>query len=117
MHKKLIQMEKKMKKLMLIAAIGAAAIFTACGDDSSSGPSDGCSVSVNDNSVVVTTSLGGYSSTTTYTLTETGYTMKSEADGAEPVVTEMPMQTTMDGLKAMGDQTCQAFNSAETVAK
>lgn len=29
-------MEKKMKKLMLLAALGTAAIFTACSDDSSS---------------------------------------------------------------------------------
>ncbi|MBR6832439.1 MAG: hypothetical protein IKM81_03460 [Fibrobacter sp.] len=104
-----------MKKLMILAALGTAALFTACGDDSSSSPSEGCDVTVNDNSVVVTTSLGGYSSTTTYTITEEGYTMKSEGDGYEPVETPVPTKVTIDDLKAMGDATCKAFEEAETV--
>ena len=105
-----------MKKLMILAALGTAALFTACGDDSSSGaPAEGCSVSSTDNSVTVVTSLAGYSATTTYTLTETGYTIKSEADGMEPQVTEVPTQVTIDDLKKMGDDTCKMMDEAETV--
>ena len=48
-----------MKKLMLIAALGAAAIFTACGDDSSSGSSEVCEVTATENSVSLNTNWGG----------------------------------------------------------
>ena len=106
-------MENKMKKLMLIAALGAAAIFTACGDDSSSGPSEGCSVSTSDNSVTVTMSMCGQSMSTTYTVTENGY--KITTDGAPDQEIATPM--TVDQLKEMGDSSCKAFNEAETVTE
>lgn len=51
-------MEEKMKKLMLVAALGAAAIFTACGDDSSSSAKAGtysCDVSADADAKSVTT--------------------------------------------------------------
>lgn len=104
-----------MKKLMILAALGTAALFTACGDDSSSGASESCEVSVNDNSVVVTASVAGYSSTTTYTVTETGYSIKSEAEGQEPITTDVPTQMTVDQLKEIADKECKAFEEAETV--
>ena len=44
-----------MKKLMILAALGTAALFTACGDDSSSGSSDVCEVTATENSVSLTT--------------------------------------------------------------
>ena len=104
-----------MKKLMILAALGTAALFTACGDDSSSGASAGCDVSSTENSVTVVTSLAGYSATTTYTITETGYNIKSEADGMEPTSTDVPTQVTIDDLKKMGDDTCKMMDEAETV--
>ena len=45
-------MENKMKKLMLVAAFGAAAILTACGDDSSSNASGSSKTQLDGKSVV-----------------------------------------------------------------
>jgi hypothetical protein len=58
-------MEIKMKKLMILAALGTAALFTACGDDSSSSaasddPMSGKSVVSCD----MVTTMGGVSSHT-----------------------------------------------------
>lgn len=56
-----------MKKLMIIAALGTAALFTACGDDSSSGASNSASDPMAGKSVVscdMVSSFGGVESHT-----------------------------------------------------
>ena len=108
-----------MKKLMLLAALGAAAILTACGDDSSSGaPASGCSVSSADNAVTITINEAGYTSVTTYTITETGYKITYSGDGAEGMPeTDVPSAeaVTIDQLKQIADEGCKTWESAETV--
>ncbi|MBR5411904.1 MAG: hypothetical protein IK114_02525 [Fibrobacter sp.] len=106
-----------MKKLMILAALGTAALFTACGDDSSSGASAGCDVSSTENSVTVSISEAGYTSATTYTLTETGYKMSYSGEGSEGMPeTEIPAEgTTLDQLKQIADEACKLWESAETV--
>ena len=113
-------MENKMKKLMFIAALGAAALFTACGDDSSSsgGTADGCSVKDSEKSVTVTYSEAGYTTVYTYTLTEKGYTMKTEAEGFDTTENEIPAEgTTIDDLKEIGNNWCKTLEKGQTVAK
>ena len=64
-------MEKKMKKLMLIAALGAAAIFTACGDDDSSSAKAGtysCEVKVEGQSVITEWNVEGVETRDVYTI-------------------------------------------------
>ena len=64
-------MEKKMKKLMLVAALGAAALFTACGDDDSSSAKAGtfsCEVKVEGESVVTEWDIEGKKTTDVYTI-------------------------------------------------
>ena len=104
-----------MKKNGLVfgLALITSLLFAACGDDSSSGPSEGCSVSTSDNSVTVTMSMCGQSMSTTYTVTENGY--KITTDGAPDQEIATPM--TVDQLKEMGDSSCKAFNEAETVTE
>jgi hypothetical protein len=53
-----------MKKLMIIAALGTAALFTACGDDSSSGASDDPMSGKSVVSCDMTTTIAGVSSHT-----------------------------------------------------
>lgn len=53
-----------MKKLMILAALGTAALFTACGDDSSSGASDDPMSGKSVVSCDMTTTFGGVSSHT-----------------------------------------------------
>jgi hypothetical protein len=45
-------MENKMKKLMIVAAFGAAAVLTACGDDSSSNASGSSKTQLDGKAVV-----------------------------------------------------------------
>jgi hypothetical protein len=64
-------MEKKMKKLMLVAALGAAAIFTACGDDDSSSAKAGtfsCEVKVEGQSVITDWDIEGKKTQDVYTV-------------------------------------------------
>jgi ABC-type oligopeptide transport system substrate-binding subunit len=64
-------MEKKMKKLMLVAALGAAALFTACGDDSSSSAKAGtysCEVKVEGQSVITEWNVEGVKTRDVYTI-------------------------------------------------
>ena len=60
-----------MKKLMLIAALGAAAVFTACGDDSSSSAKAGtfsCDVKVEGQSVITDWNIEGKKTQDVYTI-------------------------------------------------
>lgn len=60
-----------MKKLMLLAALGAAAIFTACGDDSSSSAKAGtysCEVKVEGQSVITEWNVEGVETRDVYTI-------------------------------------------------
>lgn len=60
-----------MKKLMLVAALGAAAIFTACGDDDSSSAKAGtysCEVKVEGQSVITEWNVEGVKTQDVYTI-------------------------------------------------
>ena len=60
-----------MKKLMLVAALGAAALFTACGDDSSSSAKAGtysCEVKVEGQSVITEWNVEGVKTRDVYTI-------------------------------------------------
>ena len=64
-------MEIKMKKLMFIAALGAAALFTACGDDDSSSAKAGtysCEVKVEGQSVITEWNVEGVETRDVYTI-------------------------------------------------
>ena len=64
-------MEKKMKKLMFVAAVGAAALFTACGDDDSSSAKAGtysCEVKVEGESVITEWNVEGVETRDVYTI-------------------------------------------------
>ena len=64
-------MEKKMKKLMFVAAFGAAALFTACGDDDSSSAKAGtysCEVKVEGESVITEWNVEGVETRDVYTI-------------------------------------------------
>ena len=64
-------MEKKMKKLMFVAALGAAALFTACGDDDSSSAKAGtysCEVKVEGQSVITEWNVEGVETRDVYTI-------------------------------------------------
>lgn len=107
-----------MKKFALIAALGFAAILTACGDDDSSSTSaaaaDGCVVTTTENSATATATFGGYSSSNTYTLTETGFKLTYGGYGAD----QMPAMDydgsfTVADLKEMADSYCKAMNAGE----
>lgn len=60
-----------MKKLMFIAALGAAALFTACGDDDSSSAKAGtysCEVKVEGQSVITEWNVEGVETRDVYTI-------------------------------------------------
>jgi hypothetical protein len=113
MHKKLIQMEKKMKKLMLIAALGAAAIFTACGDDSSSsGASDDPMAGKSVVSCDKVVTMGGVSShTCTAIATEdpAAETLKTGCVTVEGMMTA----TAGTGCPSGAELACPVGNTAE----
>ena len=106
-----------MKKLMIIAALGTAALFTACGDDSSSGPSEGCSVSANETSVTMTQTVAGYTGSTTWTIDGDNITVSYDPAPAEGEngMTYPKGEQTIETLKAAAEQTCKAIEEAETV--
>ncbi len=80
-------------------------------DEDNYAPSDyTCDVIVGDNSVKVAISMGGISSATIYTLTDSGYMISYEADGLDLEPTEIPTPMTMEELKLMGDESCKAVN-------
>ena len=60
-----------MKKLMFVAALGAAALFTACGDDDSSSAKAGtysCEVKVEGQSVITEWNVEGVETRDVYTI-------------------------------------------------
>ena len=104
-----------MKKLMLLAALGAAAIFTACGDDSSSnsgGSEPKCEVKTGDNSATMVQTVPGYGSSET--------TWKIEGDKILITYSDFPAQNTeedagsltADDLKKLAEEGCKNFNEA-----
>ena len=66
---------------MIIAALGTAALFTACGDDSSSAPSESCEVTTTENSVKQEITFGE-TVTTTWTIDGDNITMTQEGGEA-----------------------------------
>ena len=106
-----------MKKLMLLAALGAAAIFTACGDDSSSnaGSDAGCKVTSDETSVTMTQTALGETYKTIWKIEgeEVVMTQEPAIEGVEP--TKTPAEgVTIETLKASAEKSCEAFNNAET---
>lgn len=103
-----------MKKFMLVAAVSAAAVLTACGDDSSSNASSnapGCTVSVVGNSVIMTETfpyLGSY--TTTYTVegdsVKTEYSAHPQENEVEPLYGR-----TLDYYKKQAEDDCKDFSA------
>ncbi len=101
-----------MKKIMLVAALGVSALFTACGDDSSSakGSDTSCSVDITDSSV---TKVTVYGETTTETWLFRGdsivYTLESDDEdlnGGEPSV--MPKgDETVNSIKVREEKACK----------
>ena len=71
-------------------------------------PNVTCEVVVGDNSVSAVASMMGYSSTTVFTLTDSGYTVLFEGDN-EPMNISTPTPTTMDELKSIAESTCEAY--------
>ena len=103
-----------MKKLMILAALGAAAILTACGDDSSSGASAGCEVSATDTAVKMVQSVPGYGeTTTTWTIDGDNITISYDPAPAqgENGMTYPKGEQTIETLKAAADKTCEEFNN------
>ena len=102
-----------MKKLMILAALGTAALFTACGDDSSSSPSDGCSVSATETSVTMTSTVAGYTGSTTWTIE--GDNIKVSYDPApaegENGMTYPKGEYSIESLKNDAEVSCAAFEA------
>ena len=97
---------QKMKKLMIIAALGTAALFTACGDDSSSSPapSQGCSVTATENSVTQTIVFGEVE-TKTWTIDGDKITI-TYSDPEEEPYTYNNYNSTIESLKAEAEESC-----------
>ena len=105
-----------MKKLMLVAAFGAAAVLTACGDDSSSNASSnapGCTVSVVGNSVIQTETVPPFgSNTTTYTVEGDSVKIEYSAQPEESMV--LPLYgRTLDYYQKQAEDDCKDFYTNE----
>lgn len=98
-------MENKMKKLMILAALGTAALFTACGDDSSSAPSESCEVTTTENSVSMEI-VFGETTTTTWTIDGDSITVSYEGIEGQSPRTYAKGEATVESLKAEAEQTC-----------
>ncbi|MCQ2055448.1 MAG: hypothetical protein MJY82_09200 [Fibrobacter sp.] len=90
-----------MKKISLVLAMGALAVFTACGDDSSSSPAPAAGVSGPAVSCDITTVAGGISSRTCMEA--------AEGSEAAPVVTAA-CQSQAD-MKASMEQMGGSYNN------
>ena len=109
-----------MKKLMILAALGTAALFTACGDDSSSGaPAEGCSVTSTENSVTMSSTVAGYSSSTTWTIDGDNITVSYDPAPAEGEngMTYPKGEQTVETLKAAAEESCKAFEEGAAAAQ
>lgn len=101
---------------MLLAALGAAAILTACGDDSSSGSaSEGCSVTSDETSVTQTTTLAGYTNKTTWKIDGDNIVMSYDPAPTEGEngMTYPKGDQTIETLKAAAEESCKVFESGE----
>ena len=103
-----------MKKFMLVAAVSAAAVLPACGDDSSSSPSGpSCTVSVNGNTVVQTDTVPYYGSyTTTYTVEGDSVKIEYSAEPEQNVVTPLYGRT-LDYYAKQAEDDCKDFYTNE----
>lgn len=109
-----------MKKLMILAALGTAALFTACGDDSSSGaPAEGCSVTSDETSVTQTTTLAGYTNKTTWKIDGDNIVMSYDPAPAEGEngMTYPKGEQTVETLKAAAEESCKIFEEGEAAAQ
>ena len=102
---------------MILAALGAAAILTACGDDSSSGAAaaaDGCTVTSDETSVTMTQTAMGETYKTIWKIEgeEVVMTQEPAVEGVEPIKTSAE-GVTIEILKASAEKSCEAYNSAE----
>ena len=105
---------------MILAALGTAALFTACGDDSSSSaPAEGCSVTSTENSVTMTSSVAGYSSSTTWTIDGDNITVSYDPAPAqgENGMTYPKGEQTVETLKADAEESCKAFEQGAAAAQ
>lgn len=105
-------MENKMKKLMLLAALGAAAIFTACGDDSSSagGSDPKCEVKTGENSATMVQTVPGYGTNETTWKLEGDKILITYSDFPDNNTEEDAGELTADDLKKMAEAGCENFN-------
>ena len=80
--------------------------------------SDSCRVVTSGNSVKVIISMGGYTTTTVYTLMDDGYRITAEGFGAEdfePV--DVPFLVTMDELIQSGNEICDQFREIKPIPR
>jgi hypothetical protein len=114
-------MEKKMKKLMLVAALGAAAIFTACGDDDSSSAKAGtfsCEVKVEGESVVTEWDIEGKKTTDVYTIV--GDSLKivtADSTTMSPLVEGEDLKFVEEFAKKGCEEAIKLFDEAKNEAK
>ena len=112
-----------MKKLMLIAALGAAAIFTACGDDDSSSAKAGtysCDVSVNEEAKSVTTdwNIEGKKTKDVYTIV--GDSLKVETPDTtmvRPLIEGEDLKFIEEFAKKGCEETIKLYDEAKNEAK
>ena len=106
-----------MKKLMILAALGTAALFTACGDDSSSSPSDCCTVSSDETSVTQDWTFNGVTGKTVWKIDGDNVvmTMEPAPENGEATSTLPKGETTIESLKAAAQAQCDAMNNPEAI--
>lgn len=86
-------------------------------DDRYLGYTEECKVSVGSKSVTVTISVAEYTTSSIYTLTDTGYRISYKgygADDIDPVDVPSSTTVTMADLKDMAEQICNNYNEAYT---
>ena len=107
----IITQESTMKKIMFLAAMGAAAILSGCAAASSAASTatnavtdaSDCTVSSTDNSATATTKGGSV----TFTQTETGYTMTYGGALSSLEPKEFDMQVGKEQLLDMANKYCE----------
>ena len=113
-----------MKKLMLIAALGAAAIFTACGDDDSSSAkaagSYSCDVKVDEKAQSVTTewNIEGKKTQDVYTIV--GDSLKIERPDTttvRPLIEGEDLKFLEEFAKKGCEETIKLYDEAKNEAK
>ena len=102
---------------MILAALGTAALFTACGDDSSSGAaSDECTVTSDETSVTQTYTVLGETYKTIWKIEGEQVVMTQEPaiEGVEPTKTPAA-GVTIESLKTSAEAMCKSMNEAPAV--